>query len=304
MARTDGDTWDLTTGVGITATFSAAARAVATTKGLINDPFAESLVRAAGVEYFVRLIEDHAYSTDGGIDPVTTGMINVLAVHGRFLDGFLTQSVRAGIRQVVNLGAGLDTRAYRLWWPVGTTVYELDRPDVTDFKVRMMRELGAKLSVNRCAVGVDLRDDWLTALLRTGFDPVQPTLWIAENLLLGYLPPDAQDRLLRDITGVSAAGSQFAADHLPWTQLQLQEGHAFIDLWRRQGLDVDLTKLTYTAEFPSVPENLAAQRWQICDRDIVELLGVVGLGGRRRMRPRDIAASPRYVTGMLPGDTR
>ncbi|QLL08085.1 SAM-dependent methyltransferase [Mycobacterium vicinigordonae] len=304
MVRTDGDTWDLTTGVGITATFSAAARAVATVKGLINDPFAESLVRATGVEYFVRLIEDQKYSADGGSDPVTTGMINVLAVHGRFLDGFLTEAARTGIRQVVNLGAGLDTRAYRLWWPLGTTLYELDLPAVTDFKVRVMRDLGAKLSVNRCAVGVDLRDDWLTALLRSGFDPVQPTVWIAENLLVGYLPLDAQDRLLRDLTGASAAGSQFAAEHLTWTQLQLQEGHAFIDQWRRQGLDVDLAKLTYTAEFPSVPDDLAGRRWQVSDRDIVELLAALGLAGRLRMRPRDVAASPRYVTGMLPGDTR
>lgn len=254
MVREDGDTWDPATGVGMTATFAATARAVATNKGLVNDPFAEALVRAAGVEYFIRLIDDEQYAANGGGDPLTSGMINILAVHGRFLDEFLTSAARDGIRQVVNLGSGLDARAYRLWWPPGTTLYELDQPAVVDFKLRVLNEMGPKLTAHRRSVGVDLRGDWLTALRRVGFDPVQRTVWIAENLMVGYLPPDAQDRLLRDVTAVSAPGSWFAADHLPWTPVQLQEGRAFIDQWRGHGLDVDLTKLTYTAEFRSVPE--------------------------------------------------
>ena len=303
MVREDGDTWDPATGVGTTATFGATARAVATNKGLINDPFAEPLVRAAGVEYFIRLIEDEQYAADGG-DPVTSGMISVLAVHGRFLDEFLTSAVRAGIRQVVNLGSGLDARAYRLWWPPGTTIYELDQLDVVDFKAQVLHEMGAKLTAHRRALGIDLRCDWLTALCRAGFDPVQRTVWIAENLLVGYLPPHAQDRLLREVSAVSAPGSWFAADHLPWTPVQVTEGRAFIDQWRDQGLDVDLTKLTYTAEFRSVPENLAAHRWTVNDRSILQLLAAVGLAGRRRMSPRDVAASPRYLTGMLSGDRR
>lgn len=303
MVREDGDTWDPATGVGTTATFGATARAVATNKGLINDPFAEPLVRAAGVEYFIKLIEDEQYAADSG-DPVMSGMINVLAVHGRFLDEFLTSAARAGIRQVVNLGCGLDARAYRLWWPSGTTIYELDQPGVVDFKVRVLHDMGAKLTAHRRSVGVDLRGDWLTALRRVGFDPVQRTVWIAENLLLGYLPPDVQDRLLREVSGVSAPGSWFAADHLPWTPVQLKEGRAFIEGWRDHGLDVDLTRLTYSAEWRSVPENLAAGRWKVNDRSILDLLAAVGLAGRRRMSPHDVAVSPRYVTGMLSGDTR
>lgn len=287
MTRTEGDTWDPATGVGMTATFGAAARAVATRKGLIDDPYAEPLVRAAGVEYFAGLVDNVLMS----------GLIYILTAHARFVDEFLADAGQAGIRQVVILASGMDTRPYRLRWPPGTTVYEIDQPAVIDFKTRVLRALGAKLGANRCAVGVDLRQDWLTALRRAGFDAGRPTVWIAENLLVGYLPPDAQDRLLHDVTAASTPGSRLAADHMPtWTPLQLQEGHAFVDRWRQQGLDVDLARLTYADEFRSVPEFLAAHGWTTTERTLPELLAAVGMTGRRPISEHDLAITPRYVT--------
>ena len=151
---------------------------------------------------------------------------------------------RAGIRQVVILASGLDTRPYRLWWPPGTTVYEIDQPEVVDFKTEVLRGLGAELTANRRAVGIDLRQDWPAALRRVGFDAAQPTVWIAEGLLVGYLPPDAQNRLLQDVTAVSATGSRFAADHMPtWTPVaaggragvcrQLAPTRAWTSTWPR-----------------------------------------------------------------------
>ncbi|MHA7653680.1 SAM-dependent methyltransferase [Mycobacterium sp. ML4] len=299
MVGTDGDSWDPATGVGMTATYGAVARAVGTNKGLINDPFAEPLVRAAGVDYFIRLIEDEQYAADGGGDPVIKGTLNILAVHGRYLDEFLTRAARTGIRQAVNLGCGLDTRAYRLWWPPGTTLYECDLPPVMEFKAQALRDLGGRLTTHRCAVSVDLRDDWMAALRRVGFDPGQPTVWIAENLLVGYLPPDAQDRLLHELSAASAAGSWFAADHMPWTEAQLQEGRAFIEGWRREGLEVELAKLTYAAEFGSIAENLEAHGWRTTNQTLVELLSAVGLSGRRRLSQHDVAITPSYVTAAL-----
>lgn len=297
MVREDGDSWDPATGVGMTATFGAAARAVATNKGLLSDPLAEPMVRAAGVEYFTRLIDDQQYAADGGDNPVMSGMLNVLAAHGRFLDEYLSSAARDGIRQAVILASGLDTRAYRLWWPPGTTVYEVDQPGVLDFKAGVLRQLGAKLTAHRRGVGIDLRGDWLSALRRVGFDEAQPTVWIAENLLVGYLPQDAQDRLLRDVTALSAVGSRFAADHMPWTQAQLEEGLAFIEGWREQGgLDVELENLTYTAEFRSVPEFLEAQGWRTVNRTIAQMFAAVGLAGRWPISPRDLRISPKYVT--------
>ena len=212
MARADYDSWDPASGAGATATFGALARAVATNKGLMNDAFAEPLVRAAGADYFIRVLSDHPFSDDDGESRAMTGLIDILAAHTRFVDEFLADAGRAGIRQVVILGSGLDTRPYRLWWPQGTTVYEIDRPQVLDFKSEQLRRLGAQLAANRCAVGIDLRQDWLAALRRVGFDTAEPTIWIAEQLLVGYLPPDAQNRLLQDVTAVSAAGSRFAAE--------------------------------------------------------------------------------------------
>ncbi|ETB45817.1 SAM-dependent methyltransferase, partial [Mycobacterium avium 10-5560] len=204
--------------VGVTATLGAAARAVATRQGLLNDPYAEPLLGAVGIDYLTRAIADHTFAADEspvGDDPAVTSLLDALAAHTRFVDEFLAEAGRAGIRQVVILASGLDTRPYRLWWPRGTTVYEIDRPRVLDFKAGVLRGLDARLATNRCAVGIDLRDDWPAALRRVGFDAAQPTAWVAEQLLVGYLKPAEQNRLLRRLTAASAAGSRLAADHLP-----------------------------------------------------------------------------------------
>jgi methyltransferase (TIGR00027 family) len=306
MARTDDDTWGPDSGVGMTATFGAVARALASNKGLIDDPFAEQLVRAAGVQYFTRMVDDQRYADDGGDNAVMTGLITLLGAHTRFLDEFLAAAGRAGIRQVVILASGLDTRPYRLWWPPGTTVYEVDQPDVIDFKTAVLGGLGAELNANRRAVGADLRRDWLTAMQRVGFDAAQPTVWIAETLLIGFLPPDGQDQLLHDVTAVSAPGSRFAGDHLPtWTSFQLEAGQTFVDTWRQFGLDVDLAGLTYPGEYRAVPQYLADHGWETVERNAADLFGAIGMGTQWRDTADDNAISPRYVTaGMHPLDTR
>jgi methyltransferase (TIGR00027 family) len=286
-----------TADVEVTATFGAAARAVATDKGLLNDPFAEPLLCAVGIEYLTRAIKDHAFASDDGDDPALTALMDALAAHTRFVDEFLADAGRAGIRQVVLLASGLDTRPYRLWWPRGTTVYEIDRPQVLDFKSSVLRGLDATLATNRCAVGIDLRQDWPAALRRVGFDAAQPTVWIAEQLLVGYLPPREQNQLLHGVTAASAPGSRLAADHMPtWNPLQLGAERAFVEGWRQRGLDVDLASLTYPGEYHYVPEYLAAHGWQARRRHITDLLGAMGLGKRRRTGRGDTEFIPEYVT--------
>lgn len=293
--RRDNDTWDPATGVGMTATFGAVVRAVATSRGLMHDPYAEPLVRAAGVEYFTQVIDGVTPGFDES--PDAKGLMEVLVLHARYLDIFLAEAGRAGIRQAVILGSGLDTRPFRLWWPAGTTVYEIDQPAVVDFKTAVLRNIGARLTANRRAVGIDLRQDWPGALRRVGFDSAQPTAWVVENLFVGYLPPDAQNRLLQSVTTSSAVGSRFAADHMPtWSPVQLDAGRAFVDGWRRVGLDVDLAALTYQGEYRDVPEYLADHGWQTVDRNITELLTAMGIPTRKRVPPRDLAVSPRYLT--------
>lgn len=286
-----------TADVEVTATFGAAARAVATGKGLLNDPFAEPLLCAVGIEYLTRAIKDHAFASDDGDDPALTALMDALAAQTRFVDEFLADAGRAGIRQVVLLASGLDTRPYRLWWPRGTTVYEIDRPQVLDFKSSVLRGLDATLATNRCAVGIDLRQDWPAALRRVGFDAAQPTVWIAEQLLVGYLPPREQNQLLHAVTAASAPGSRLAADHMPtWNPLQLGAERAFVEGWRQRGLDVDLASLTYPGEYHYVPEYLAAHGWQARRRHITDLLGAMGLGERRRAGRGDTEFIPEYVT--------
>lgn len=269
----------------MTATFGAAARALATATGVLNDPFAEQLVRAAGVPDFTRMVDDQRYADDDRDHETIGGLITRLAAHTRFLDEYLAAAGRAGVRQVVLLGSGLDTRPFRLWWPPGTTVYEIDQPDVIDFKTTVLQGLGAELNTHRRAVGVDLRRDWLTALQRVGFDSAQPTVWIAENLFIGFLPPDGQNRLLHQLTAASAPGSLFAGDHLTSAMS-----------WDQLGLGLDLDGLLYRGEFRPVPSYLADCGWQVVERDATDLFTAIGMGAHLRGTPVDDGITPSYVT--------
>src|SRR6202165_1697258 len=155
MARTHNDTWDLASSVGATATMVAAARAVATKSGdpLIDDPFAEPLVKAVGVDFFARLAAgelDPADIDDGavlGVQRMTDGM----AVRTVYFDEF-AEAGKVGIRQVVILASGLDSRAYRLPWPAGTTLFEIDQPQVIEFKTVTLADLGAVATADRRGV--------------------------------------------------------------------------------------------------------------------------------------------------------
>ena len=162
-----------------------------------------------------------------------------MAVRTRFFDKFFSDAAKAGVRQAVILAAGLDTRAYRLPWPAGSVVYEVDQPQVIEFKTRTLAGLGAAPTADRRAVGVDLRDDWPAALRDSGFDTDRPTAWIAEGLL-GYLPPDAQDRLFDNITTLSASGSRLGTGYVPNIRDRIEKrGNEISERWRRLGLNVN-----------------------------------------------------------------
>jgi methyltransferase (TIGR00027 family) len=153
------------------------------------------------------------------------------------------------------------------------------------------------LNAHRRAVGVDLRRDWLTALRRVGFDSTQPTVWIAETLLIGFLPRDGQSRLLDGITAVSAPGSRFAGDHLPTAaSSQPEAGQTFVDTWRQFSVDVELTGLTYPGEFRAVPQHFADHGWETVERSATDLFTAIGMGGLLRGTPPDDGITPRYVS--------
>jgi len=300
MPRIANDTWGPDASVGTTATLVATARALAHRAGLINDPFAEPLVTAVGRDFFTKVASGEMALSDIGDNNGMALLTDLLAVRTRFFDNFLTDACRAGIRQAVILASGLDARPYRLWWPGGTTVYEIDQPEVIDFKTRTLRGLDAVPAANRRAVGIDLRRDWPAALRRIGFDATQPTVWIAEGLLIGYLPPATQDRLLDHITALSAPGSRAAADYFPGRQQPLMsQEHALAYGWRQFGYKGDLAEFTYPEDYPDVAESLAALGWRTAVTELEKLFTATGLPGLRRQDLRGVPVAGRYVRAVF-----
>ncbi|EUA56318.1 methyltransferase, TIGR00027 family protein [Mycobacterium intracellulare 1956] len=247
MARTDDDTWDLATSVGATATMVAAGRARATRDGLIDDRFAEPLVRAVGVDFMTRWAAGELDSADVDEPGAAWGMqrmTDMMAARTRYIDAFFAEAGAAGIGQVVILASGLDARAYRLPWPAGTTVFEIDQPQVLEFKAATIADLGAEPTAEVRNVPVDLRHDWPSALRQAGFDAGRPAAWAAEGLI-GFLPPEAQDRLLDNITELSADGSQLVAEVFANTGTSGDALNAASEKWRQGGLDIALGDLGF-----------------------------------------------------------
>jgi methyltransferase (TIGR00027 family) len=216
-ARTHDDTWDIATSVGATAVMVAAARAGETERpdALIRDPYAKILIAGAGTGVWETILDgdfnDKMADADPEVAMVLEHMGNYQAVRTHFFDAFFAGATAAGIRQVVILASGLDSRAYRLDWPTGTTVFEIDQPKVLEYKDETLRAHGVEPLAQLHQIPVDLRNDWPKALQQAGFDVASPTAWLAEGLLM-YLPADAQDRLFENITELSAPGSRVSVE--------------------------------------------------------------------------------------------
>jgi methyltransferase (TIGR00027 family) len=276
MARTEGDSWDLASSVGATATMVAAQRALSNREGLIDDPFAEPLVRAVGLDFFIRALDGEIELED--VDPefnmrrAAEGM----TVRTRWFDTLFTDAATAGVRQAVILAAGLDARAFRLPWPDGTTVYELDQPEVIDFKTKTLIDLGAQPKADRRTIAIDLRNDWPKALLDNGFDVSQPTAWIAEGLLI-YLPPEAQDLLFDRINELSAPGSRVATEHIPdVTMFSDERSQRIADRLKKYGHDIEMGDLIYHGERSHVVEYLTGHGWDVTSQTMREAYAANG----------------------------
>jgi methyltransferase (TIGR00027 family) len=272
--RFEGDSWDPASSVGATATMVAASRALASQgpDPLLNDPLADPLVRAVGLPPFIRLLDGEVSLEDNG-DPLhaRSTRIEQMAVRTRFFDDFFITATEAGVRQAVILASGLDTRAYRLPWPAEMVVYEIDQPQVIDFKTSTLADLGADPTAERRTVSVDLREDWPTALRQQGFDVNQPAAWSAEGLL-PYLPPEAQDRLFDNITALSAPGSQLATEHISDPDAFSEESVRRIgERWRRAGFDLNPADLFYQGERSIVTDYLTGHGWQVAVHPSPEL---------------------------------
>jgi methyltransferase (TIGR00027 family) len=279
MTRTDNDTWDLATSVGATATMVASGRARATRDGLIDDPFAEPLVRAVGVDFMTRWATGELSAADVDVPGAPWGMqrmTDMLAARTRYIDAFFAEAGAAGIRQVVILASGLDARAYRLAWPAGTTVFEIDQPEVIAFKTATIADLGAAPAAEVRNVPIDLRHDWPTALRQAGFDTGRPAAWAAEGLL-GFLPAEAQDRLLDQVTELSADGSRVVAEVFVNTGVAGDVLNAASEKWRENGLDIALGDLGFPGERNDAATYLADRGWRPVRTPLNRLLADNGL---------------------------
>ncbi|WP_099021814.1 class I SAM-dependent methyltransferase [Mycolicibacterium palauense] len=280
MARSDSDTWDLASSVGATATMVAAARTLASTEpgAIIDDPFAAPLVRAVGIDFFTRLVDGELQIPgDGEAGAGVALMTDVMAVRTRFFDDFFLDAGRAGVRQAVILASGLDARPYRLPWPDGTVVYEIDQPEVIEFKSATMAALGAQPTAQRRTVPIDLRQDWPTALREHGLDTARPVAWSAEGLLM-YLPPEAQDRLFDDITALSAPGSMLATEFHggELSRTLSQRAQEMVGQWGDHGFDIDLGELFYDGDRSHVVDYLSERGWTVSTRTRPEVFAQYG----------------------------
>jgi methyltransferase (TIGR00027 family) len=275
---------------------------------LISDQYAEPLVRAVGVEFFTRIATGELRPEELDSDTDAVGMQRMtdnMAVRTKFFDEFFLEATNAGIKQAVILASGLDARAYRLAWPAGTVVYEIDQPEVIEFKSATLAEIGAEPAADRRTVAIDLRFDWPSALKAAGFDPSQPAAWSAEGLL-GYLPPDAQDRLLDTITELSAPGSRVAVESGP-TSIAAEDREKAMERmqeasqrWRDHGFDLDFAQLVYIEDRNEAGAYLADRGWQLTRRTVNELLT------ENNLSPIPVAADDvgnfgemQYVSGVL-----
>ena len=266
MPRTDNDTWNLATSVGATATMVAAARAIATKADnpVIEDRFAEPLVRAVGVDFFTRWasgevdaadLDDHESTWKLGHMP------DAMAARTRFFDAFFRDAAQAGIRQAVILAG-----------------------------------LGAAPKADLRTVAIDLRQDWPEALLEAGLDKSRPTAWIAEGLF-GYLPPEAQDALLENITALSAPGSRFACEAVP-ARPEIDKEQARETMrkasakWREHGLELDFTELGFQGERNDAAAHLQDLGWR-----------TVGTPMRQLLADHQLLTIPQNSAGVSVADT-
>jgi methyltransferase (TIGR00027 family) len=281
MPRTDDDNWDLASSVGATATFVASGRAMATKdpRGLINDPFAEPLVRAVGLDFFTKMMDgelDLDASEDATPERIQA-MIDGMAVRTKYFDDYFINATETGVRQAVILASGLDARAYRLPWPAGTVVYELDQPQVIEFKTTTLAGIGAEPTATRRTVPIDLRQDWPAALQEAGLDIAAPTAWLAEGLLI-YLPPEAQDRLFDNITALSVPGSTIATEFVPGIiDFDAERVRDMSGVFREHGVDVDMASLVYSGQRNHVVDYLRAKGWDVEGVERTELFRRTGL---------------------------
>jgi methyltransferase (TIGR00027 family) len=315
VPRTDDDSWEITESVGATALLVAAARAADTESDnpLIDDPFARVFLDAAGEGMWSWFgtpeLPAEVVEAEPDMPLRIRGMADYMASRTAFFDQFFLDATTAGVRQAVILAAGLDARSWRLPWPDGTTVYELDQPKVLEFKSSTLWARGARPTANLVEVAVDLRQDWPNTLQQAGFDGLMPSVWSAEGLL-PFLPATAQDLLFERVVALSATGSRIAVeamasdfndpDFLERQQALMQRYRALATQVSPQREIPDFEDLWYFEDRTDVGDWLRGRGWDVSVLAAENLMARYGRrppAGIEDAAPRNLFVSAQRVRG-------
>lgn len=209
MQHNRGEVPEVPTGVSLTALGVAEARAQESARldQLFEDSLAKTFVATAGSPF------EKIESRISNLAAIRAWFFDYVALRTRFFDDYLLEASEEGCRQVVVLAAGLDTRAFRLLWPEGVRLFELDFPEMFTFKERVLASEGVQPACQRTVVEADLREEWSAPLLRAGFNPDEPSAFLAEGILI-YLTDEENDQLLSRIGQLATFGSQLAFEHM------------------------------------------------------------------------------------------
>ncbi|WP_181794691.1 class I SAM-dependent methyltransferase [Streptomyces sp. WELS2] len=296
MRTADGLNPAVAAGVGRTALLVAAARAIETHRpdALARDPFAEHFVRAAPASAGWPVRPEQVPAGEG--DPLWGRLGRYFGLRTRVLDDHLLHAARRGVRQVVLLGAGLDCRAFRLDWPPGCVIHEVDTAGMLTFKQAVLDRIGAAPTAGRRVLPADLRLDWADALVEAGFDTAVPTAWLAEGLLL-YLPAAAERRLVATIDRLSTVGSSLAYEVKPGVEgPRVRASPVYAAARQRTG--IDLLALFDGGPRPDTAGELAARGWTVVTRTPYDFTAVHGRGPRPE--PNDALAANRWCFATRP----
>jgi methyltransferase (TIGR00027 family) len=182
---------------------------------ICNDPYAVHFINPA----ILRAAAEHPDEAKAKAEQVERrfpGLGNSIVARVRYFDDFVSAAVDKGIGQLVILGAGYDTRAYRIeTLKKGVRVFEVDHPDTQAVKIRKIRDIFGSLSENVTFVPLDFeREDLRKLLAADKFDRSKRTLFLLEGLVM-YIPPASVDETLGFFIRTFPKGSLILFDNYP-----------------------------------------------------------------------------------------
>jgi methyltransferase (TIGR00027 family) len=253
-------------GPAITALGLAASRTVESSRPdrLITDPLARTFFEDAGLNLPMRLSWPEPGENVTETERLHLHGSRYIGLRTRFYDDLLLHAADSGLRQGVLIGAGLDTRAFRLPLPPDFHLIEIDQIALLEWKQDVIEAEGVMPTCRRSWIGADLREDWTENLPRRAFDAARPTAFIAEGLL-PYLSPDQQRTLLDHVDTLATTGSQLAADQIVGDP---HDADRATILTRRSGLD--MTQLLASGE-NNIDRMLGDRGWNIRETPVADL---------------------------------